>query len=170
MLIGPQGTLYGAGTLGGAIRYIPYKADPSEFSGSVHVSSYDLGESGGLGFEGDMVLNVPIIEDKVAARLSVGYVDDPGFIDYDFLVQNPGVSLPQPDFTDPADVAANLRSEDDVNFEKTLTARLNLLFNITEDIEVSLNYYHQDQESGGRQITSRRALGTDEYVSGLRYG
>lgn len=169
VLIGPQGTLYGAGTLGGAVRYIPYKADPTAFSGSVHVSSYDLGESGGLGFEGDIVLNVPIVEDKFAARLSVGYLDDPGFIDYDFLVREPGVSNPQPDFSNQADVDANLRSEDDVNYEKTLSARLNLLFNVTEDLEASFNYYYQDQESGGRQITSRRAFNTGEYVSGMRY-
>ncbi|MEQ8507693.1 MAG: TonB-dependent receptor [Rhodospirillaceae bacterium] len=169
VLIGPQGTLYGAGTLGGAVRYIPNKADPSEFSGSVHVSSYDLGESGSLGFEGDIVLNVPLIEDKVAARLVVGYLDDPGFIDYDFLVQNPGVSLPQPDFTDPAAVAANLTSVEDANDEQTLSARLNLLFNVTENFEASFSYYYQDQKAGGRQITHRRALGTDEYVSAHRY-
>lgn len=169
VLIGPQGTLYGAGTLGGAVRYIMKKADPTEFSGEVHIKGYDLGESGSVGFEGDIVLNVPLIEDKVAARLSVGYLDDPGFIDYNFLVREPGVSLPQPDFTDPAAVAANLRSEKDVNDEQTLSARLNLLFNVTEDLEVSLNYYYQDQESGGRQITSRRAFNTGLYESGLRY-
>lgn len=169
VLIGPQGTLYGSGTLGGAVRYIPNKPDPSEFSGEVHVKSYDLAHSGSLGFEGDVVLNVPIVEDKLAVRGVFGYIDDPGFIDYDFVVQNAGVSNPQPNFNDPADVAANLRSVKDANYDKTVAGRLSVLANVTENFEAVLSYYYQDQETGGRQVTSRVALGTGEYVSGLRF-
>ncbi len=169
VLIGPQGTLYGAGALGGAVRYIPKKADPTEFSGSVHINSYNLEESGNLGFEGDVVLNIPLVEDKMTARLSIGYLDDPGFIDYNFLVREPGVSNPEPDFNNPADVEANLRQEKDVNDEQTLSARLNLLLIVTEALEASLNYYYQDQEAGGRQITHRRSFNTGLYEAAHRY-
>ena len=60
----------------------------------------------------------------------VGYTDDPGFIDYDYIVREPGVSNPQPDFNDPADVAANLRKVKDADTEETLSGRVALLWQL----------------------------------------
>ena len=51
VLIGPQGTLYGAGTLGGAIRYIPKKVDLDFVSGSITGDLYKTAESGSMGGE-----------------------------------------------------------------------------------------------------------------------
>ncbi len=45
VLIGPQGTLYGAGTLGGAIRYLPNKPILDETSGSLYGDIFTLSES-----------------------------------------------------------------------------------------------------------------------------
>ena len=166
---GPQGTLYGAGTLGGAVRYIPKKPDTNVTLAEIHLNGYGLEESGGVGFDGDVTINVPLVEDKLAFRATFGYLDAPGFIDYNFLVREAGVSNPQPDFNDPAAVAANLTSDDGVNFEKTLSARVGVLWNPTEESEVLLRYFYQDQESGGRQITHRRAFNTDLYESAHRF-
>ncbi len=68
---GPQGTLYGAGALGGVIRIIPNMADASAFhtsaSGGVSTSS-----RGSLSSDLSGMVNLPIVEDKVALRV-VGY-------------------------------------------------------------------------------------------------
>ncbi len=168
-LLGPQGTLYGAGTLGGAIRYIPNKPDTREFTIDVGGDMYALSESDGLGYEADLVVNVPIVEDSLAFRASVNYLDDPGFIDYPYLVREPGVSNPQPDFADPADVAANLYGVEDANYEETISTRLALLWNISDNVEATLNYYFQDMEVGARTVNHRDSIGTGQYESGHRF-
>src|SRR5690606_21299432 len=120
VLIGPQGTLYGAGTLGGAVRYIPHAPDLDRFSLDLQGDVFNISHGDGAGFEGGLTVNMPLVDDRVALRTSVAWLDDPGFIDYPYLVREPGVSNPQPDFSNPADVAANLRGQRDVNWEQTL--------------------------------------------------
>ena len=97
VLIGPQGTLYGAGTLGGAVRYIPNKPQSDALSFELRGDVYDLNEADDLGYEGGGTINIPLIQDKLALRASIDYLDDPGFIDNNFLVREAGVSNPQPD-------------------------------------------------------------------------
>ncbi len=168
VLIGPQGTLYGAGTLGGAVRYIPNKPDPSQTLVEVRGDSYDLNQSDDLGYEGGTTVNIPLIADRLALRASVDYVNDPGFIDYDYLVREGGVSNPQPDFSNPEDVKANLRKKADANTEETWSGRLALRYS-GDRVDGTLSYYYQDMDIGGRQINSRDAFGTGKYVSALRY-
>ena len=178
VLLGPQGTLYGSGTLAGAVRYIPRKPDTEAFAAEIHAQAYSMDESDDAGFQGDFWVNVPIVADKLAFRGVFGYLDDPGFIDYNYLVINPGVSNPQPDFSNPADVSANLFSVEDVNDQQTTTARLALLWNITDNLETVLSYTYQNQESGGRTVTHQAAFGdsvvgtpgagADEYTSAHR--
>jgi outer membrane receptor protein involved in Fe transport len=168
VLIGPQGTLYGSGTLGGAVRYIPNKPDPQEIYLEVRGDSYDLNHSNDLGYEGGTTVNIPIIQDKLALRASVDYLSDPGFIDYNYLVREGGVSNPQPDFGNPADVAANLRKKSDANTEQTWSGRLALRYS-GEMFDGTLSYYYQDMDIGGRQINNQDAFDTGKYESALRY-
>lgn len=80
VLKGPQGTLYGASSLGGLIRIVTKKPDASELYGNVRTefSTMNGGE------EGYMVrgsLNAPIVQDKLAIQLA-GYKRSlPGFAD-----------------------------------------------------------------------------------------
>ncbi len=168
VLIGPQGTLYGQGTLGGAIRYIPVEANPNEFEIDVRADLNSGDESDDLGYEYGLTLNIPLMEDTLALRVNADRRDDPGFIDYNFVVQEPGVSNPQPDLSDPAAVAANLRQVEDANYEETTSYRVNLRWLATDDIDVNLWYYNQETETGGRQIANQLAFGTGEFESGLR--
>ncbi|MDZ4372015.1 MAG: TonB-dependent receptor [Phenylobacterium sp.] len=83
VLRGPQGTLYGAGSQGGTVRYITNKPDPTDVSGSAGVKLGTRSRDGGERLEGHAVINVPVISDvaavrAVAYRRSVdGYIDLP---------------------------------------------------------------------------------------------
>jgi outer membrane receptor protein involved in Fe transport len=169
VLIGPQGTLYGEGTLGGAVRYIPKAPDTKDFGLEAHGNLYGLSHSDSEGYKADFVVNAPIVEDKLAFRASVGYVHDPGFIDYPYLVRQPGVSNPQPNLSDPAAVAANLYRQNDVDWEHTLSSRLALLWNISDTLKVTFNYYYQDEDVGGRTVNHRFSFNTSPYESASRF-
>ena len=71
ILRGPQGTLYGAGAMGGLIKYVTNEPDSSELSGSVRVAASST-EDGGAGSTVSGVLNVPIKTDVAAVRFA-GY-------------------------------------------------------------------------------------------------
>ncbi|MCE2830464.1 MAG: TonB-dependent receptor plug domain-containing protein [Sphingomonadales bacterium] len=80
VLKGPQGTLYGSGSLGGTVRYILNTPDLNNFEGRMQtrVSTTKRGsESYGI----DGVLNIPIVQDKLALRLSGSFAHNGGWID-----------------------------------------------------------------------------------------
>jgi iron complex outermembrane receptor protein len=168
VLLGPQGTLYGAGTLGGAVRYIPRRPQFSGTTLELRGDAYGLSQSDGIGADAGFTFNIPIGE-NLAFRASVDYLDDPGFIDYNFLVRESGVSDPEPDFSNPADVEANLRKEEDANYQKTLSGRAALRWQITDAIDANLTYYYQNQEVGGRTINQMVSFNTGQYESAQRY-
>ena len=171
-LLGPQGTLYGLGTLAGAIRYIPSRPNVSEFEGEAHGRVSAKSHSDDFGYQVDGMVNIPIVEDHIAFRSATGYYFDPGFIDYPLLVKEPGVSLPQPDGPDgvtPEGFAANLFALKDLNFERTFTTRNQLLFQTTEDLKLILTYAYQETKTDGSQTNSAGVLGTGRYESASRF-
>lgn len=80
VLKGPQGTLYGEGNLGGSIRYITKKPDPSRFDYSFQTNVEDIGESDGLSYRADAMVNIPL-GDRLAARLVAYRRDRVGILD-----------------------------------------------------------------------------------------
>ena len=79
-LRGPQGTLFGSGSLAGALRILTHDPDASGFDASVLV---DLGtmEEGGLRQRYNGMINVPLIEDELALRI-VGFSrNEEGWVD-----------------------------------------------------------------------------------------
>ena len=165
VLIGPQGTLYGAGTLGGAIRYIPKKAEMDISSAKIYGDLYSVNESDSLGSTSGIIFNTPIIKDTLAIRGSFQHYYDPGFIDYAYVVKEIGVSNPQPTN---ADYDSNLKRVKDANGEKTDTARLSLRWTPTNDFEANLTYYYQDQKVEGRSLVHQESFGSGPYDSALR--
>ena len=77
---GPQGTLYGAGSMAGTIRLITKKPDLTAFSGDADVSVSET-RHGGTNTSERAMLNLPLIEDRLAARLVLYRSDDSGYID-----------------------------------------------------------------------------------------
>lgn len=165
VLLGPQGTLYGAGTLGGAIRYIPNKPQSDALSYELRGDLYGLSHSDGAGYEAGGTINIPLIDDKLALRASLDYLDDPGFIDYDYLIRNPGVSNPQPT---PVLSDENIKSQKDANTQQTWSGRLALRYT-GDKLDSTLTYYYQDMDIGGRQVNNRDSFGTGKYESAARF-
>jgi len=168
VLLGPQGTLYGAGTLGGAIRYIPRRPQFDATTLGLRGNAFGVAASDSIGSKWGATFNLPLNE-TLALRANVDYLDDPGFVDNNFLVREAGVSDPQPDFNDPTAVAANLRRKEDVDFERTLSGRAALRWQPTSEIDFTLTYYHQDQEVGGRTQNQVLAFGTGRFESAYRF-
>jgi iron complex outermembrane recepter protein len=80
VLAGPQGTLFGASAMGGAVRYITNKPDASDFHAGFN-ASYAFTKKGEESVAGDAFINIPIIKDKLAVR-AVFYTDrQGGYID-----------------------------------------------------------------------------------------
>ena len=80
VLRGPQGTLYGASALNGVVRVLTNDADLSNFDLRARVSDSGT-ESGGNNYRGDVAINVPVVEDKLAVRGVLGYQNDSGWVD-----------------------------------------------------------------------------------------
>ena len=80
VLRGPQATLYGAAALGGVIDY--QAAKPNLSKRQIHVESgLQTTENGDIGGAAKMMLNLPIIQDVLAARVTYVYREDGGYID-----------------------------------------------------------------------------------------
>jgi outer membrane receptor protein involved in Fe transport len=77
---GPQGTLFGAGSEAGTVRFITNSPSVTEFSGSSHVGLATT-ERGGLSYEAGAAAGGPIVEDKVGFRVSVWDNRDGGYVD-----------------------------------------------------------------------------------------
>ncbi|MEH3036241.1 MAG: TonB-dependent receptor [Sphingomonas adhaesiva] len=178
VLQGPQGTLYGLGTLSGAIRYMPNRPNTDRISLEYHGRYFGVAHGSSPGVNGDATFNLPIVTDHIAFRTATGYYDNPGFIDYPYLLQQPGVSNPQPvrgdtaaqgSFGTPADYAANFYRRKDLNYERTFTTRNQLLLQASPGAKLFLTYAHQTTDTGGQQANGAGVLGTGRYEAPWRY-
>jgi len=80
ILRGPQGTLYGASSLGGTIKFISRQPDLKYFSGST-TETLSWTDKGGANWEAQGVLNLPIISNRLGLRVGVEHGHESGYID-----------------------------------------------------------------------------------------
>lgn len=81
VLRGPQGTLYGASSMGGLLKYVLTTPSLNEFEGRVGGDISSVSEGGKPGGGGRATLSGPIIPGTLALTASVGSENTPGFID-----------------------------------------------------------------------------------------
>jgi iron complex outermembrane receptor protein len=113
VLRGPQGTLYGASSEGGTVRYITNQPDLNAFGGYVSANISDT-KHGSLNTTDDAVVNIPLIPGVLALRAGGEFTHNSGWIDrYD---NEPGQIL----------TPSNVLAKRDVNSEQDYALRFSL--------------------------------------------
>lgn len=144
VLRGPQGTLYGAGSLGGAIRLIPNSPILNEWSGTVEASAGDTAHSSDANYYGFAIVNAPL--GPIAALRLVGrYEHQAGFIDQSGIMarQTNNMITGIPVLADPSDVAnspAVYYSKKDVNYDDISAGRASFLLQPSDALRFELVY------------------------------
>ena len=179
VLRGPQGTLYGAGALGGALRLIPNSPELNTFAGSIEASGSKLAHSDGTGYALRGMVNVPL-GDTLAFRAAAKYDYEPGWIKAFGLLErsNNGLYgipvLANP--TDPVNSPPIYSSRSDWNYQRTFSGRASLLFkpNDVFSAELAILNAHVTGD-GGPQVNPDFAGGVSPldpattYPAGGRY-
>ncbi len=161
VLRGPQGTLYGAGALGGALRVIPNDPQLGTFSGNLNTSIGQLAHSGtgGPPYTTGAMINIPF-GDTVALRLAGKYAYEPGFIDvYGIVVRSGGPLYGAPVLADPSDPVnseAIYGGKRDWNDQNTFTGRASLLWKPNDQFsaEAALTYSNLNGDAGPQTNTT----------------
>ena len=80
VLRGPQGTLYGASSMGGTVRITTHEPVHGEVSGKA-TAGYSFTDEGGDNYKVQGALNIPLIDEMLSARVAFSQVERDGFID-----------------------------------------------------------------------------------------
>lgn len=126
VLKGPQGTTFGSSSLSGTIRWIPNRPRYDAFELETGAKARTLKESDDIGWEVDGAINVPLIEDRLALRVSGLYLDRQGYIDNRF--------------------------QEDANREETTAGRAMVSWRISDDVELSTLAMNQAMDVGTRSF------------------
>jgi iron complex outermembrane recepter protein len=139
VLDGPQGTLYGAGAMSGAIRIISNKPNWDSFSAGVDLDGGKI-ENAGHDTSEEGFVNFPLIAGSTAVRLSGYLVNDGGFIDNVLETRdwvNGVVSTNAP------------WARNDYNTEKQYGGRAAIAQRITDSWKATLTVNYQNQGTAG---------------------
>jgi outer membrane receptor protein involved in Fe transport len=128
ILRGPQGTLYGSGSVGGTVRIITKQPDFDNFEARIR-GEVSTTKSGGENYQGDALVNIPL-SDKAAARISAYYQDDSGFIDNTF------------------------NGEKNINDSSAVGLRTTLLFEPTDKLSISPMFWYQKTKASAPPVYS----------------
>lgn len=124
VLRGPQGTLFGAGSQGGTVRFITNQ--PSlDFAEGYGRAELGFTEGGDASYEFGAAVGVPLVDGKIAARVSGYYRRDGGYID-------------RVDY-----VTGNIEDENS-NHQDTVVLQAALAFQPTETLTIRPSIFYQD--------------------------
>ena len=158
MLRGPQGTLYGSGSMGGTVKLITAQPELGKFDGGIELTGSHTQGASDNGAINAMV-NLPLIDDSVALRIVGTSLHNSGWIDRDVLGSNfpleqgfsataaPGtvITLPRGNVL----AATPTAIYHDVNDEDLHSIRASLLVKVNEDISITPSVFYQRITQGG---------------------
>jgi len=149
VLKGPQGTLFGEGSMGGTIRTITNKPDLGRFEGKASLTYSDTTDADD-NILGNAMVNIPIVEDVFGIRLVAYYRDMSGYInriaqpDGVTLDPNPGLGLPPGFF--PIYNTGPITAKKGINAEETTGGRISARWQINDDFRITAGYMTQKMD------------------------
>jgi len=151
VLRGPQGTLYGSGSMGGTIKVITNQPDPSAFDATAQtIDSGTVG--GGFNHAENAMVNIPFADGTAALRIVGSEAYTSGWIDRTVIAQpfwplNPnGSGEPVRGLLPSAPVAANYS---DVNDAELLGTRMSILWKPNDRLTITPSLFYQRTTQGG---------------------
>jgi outer membrane receptor protein involved in Fe transport len=146
VLRGPQGTLYGSGSMGGTIKIATNQPKLGVFEGSAQATgSYT--EGGGGNGSGNLMLNVPL-GDRLALRVVLSDLHRSGWIDRDVVSPYPTDGATRGNV-----LAGPITSVSrNVNTEELWGGRATLLFKPNDDLSITAGALYQSLQMGGYDL------------------
>jgi len=155
VLRGPQGTLYGAGAMGGAVRQVPMAPALNERAGQLRLGYTDTAESSDSGYNGVGMVNLPLIDDRLALRVSAYHYKKAGYVD---LISTPAMEA----LSSLTQVPVAL--DKDVGGHEYSGVRASLLFQATDQFDMTLMLGYQKLDEDRR---SEITMSAGDYVNSV---
>jgi outer membrane receptor protein involved in Fe transport len=149
ILRGPQGTLFGSGSMGGTVRLISNQPNLSQFQSSAQ-SVLSGTEGGGFNHKDSLMFNVPLVDNTLALRVSGTENYTSGWINR-IVVDPAPLAGGDPVGTARGDVqgAPVVRQYPGSNAYQVYAARVTLLWKPSENLSVTPSYFHTSSTQNG---------------------
>lgn len=131
VLKGPQGTLFGASSMGGNLRYITKKPSLTDNEGSMSLQA-GATKDGGFDYDVNIQNNFVLVPGELSLNVAVGYLQDSGYITRRF-----------PDGT------GNLVSKDGEGRNRSLSGTIGLRAQLSDSLEATLSFMGQSSRLHG---------------------
>lgn len=125
VLRGPQGTLYGASTMGGLLKYVLTSPDVSDFQARLGADGFAIDGASDAGWGARAMINAPLVQDELGLLVSYARANTPGYVD------NPQTG------------------ERDQNAVDQESARMSLLWRPTDKVSLTIGVLHQETVADG---------------------
>jgi outer membrane receptor protein involved in Fe transport len=164
ILRGPQGTLYGSGSLGGTIRFVQNAPDPGAFDAKVEAGLSDTEHTHALNDDISGMLNMPV-SPTFAVRLNASFTDQAGFINQPNLYVLDSSGTPVPTTSGSLESPPETYSRNGTNSYGYRTARISALWKPTDAFHAQISYYYQRDTGNGYPYSSPTAYGVGSLSS-----
>jgi iron complex outermembrane receptor protein len=166
VLRGPQGTLYGSGSLGGTVRYVQNAPNLSGFDAKIQAGMSDTDDTGAPNADVRAMLNLPLT-DTFAIRVNGAWTYDAGYINEPnlYAMNSAGVPLSaQPGnlFSPPA-----IYDKSHTNDYQYKSARVAALWQPNDALQARLSYYYQLGTAGGFPYVATSSLAYTQPIAPL---
>jgi len=144
VLRGPQGTLYGASSMSGTIRFMPNEPDMDKVDGYVTLESSRTRHTGTNNYNANGALNLPLVDNVLALRLVGWKLYDSGYVDQ--IAVGVGTTGVSKGVTLPVPALGLLR---DANDDSVGGGRAILRYQPMENLTIDADYTAQSESVGG---------------------